>query len=89
MPFHTRISIRQYKTLLRVKSRKSLHGRMTKPTYTMIAKKWRVPLSVILSAVSRGIIRYDKYIAVERRFSESRKIRNAESVAEHGFEGRT
>jgi hypothetical protein len=72
MPFHISISIRQYKALLRVKSRKALLGRMTKPTYTMIAKKWRVPLSVILSAASRGIKRHDRYIRIEKEFTNSR-----------------
>jgi hypothetical protein len=72
MPSYTVLSLRQYKTLLKVKSRKAIHGRMAKPTYTMIAKKWRVPLSVVLSAASRGIKRHDRYIRIEKDFTNSR-----------------
>jgi len=72
MPRYTILSLRQYKTLLKVKSRKAAHGRMAKPTYTMIAKKWRVPVSVVLSAVSRGIKRHERHIYIERQFTNAR-----------------
>lgn len=54
-----RITLEQYQALRELAARKRAAERRLRPSYAELAHEWRVPLSVLLSAVTRGIKRYD------------------------------
>ena len=54
-----RITLEQYKALRDLAERKRAAERRVRPSYAELADEWGVTLGVLLSAVTRGIKRYD------------------------------